>query len=59
MRKDSKINMTNNVIDEEEYKERITLLFEDVANKLSKTLGPFGATTVLDKVGDVMLSKDG
>src|SRR5699024_388622 len=51
--------MTNNVIDEEEYKERITLLFEDVANKLSKTLGPFGATTVLDKVGDVMLSKDG
>ena len=55
----SKLNLTNNVIDEEEYKLRINVLFEDVSNKLSKTLGPYGATTVLDKVGDVMLSKDG
>ena len=55
----SKINMTNNVINEEEYKLRINLLFEDVSNTLSKTLGPYGATSVLDKVGDVMLSKDG
>ena len=57
--KKNEINMTNNVIDEEEYKQRITLLFEDVSSKLSKTLGPFGATTILDKVGDVMISKDG
>lgn len=55
----SKINMNNNVITEEEYRLRIHLLFEDVANILSKTLGPYGATSVLDKVGDVMLSKDG
>ena len=53
------INMNNNVISEEEYKKRLNLLFDDVANILSKTLGPFGATSVLDKVGDVMLSKDG
>ena len=53
------INMNNNVISEEEYKKRLNLLFEDVSNILSKTLGPFGATSVLDKVGDVMLSKDG
>ena len=53
------INMNNNVISEEEYKERINLLFNDVSNILSKTLGPYGATSVLDKVGDVMLSKDG
>lgn len=57
--KSTEINMVNNVIDEEEYRHRLNLLFEDVASKLSKTLGPFGATTVLDKVGDVMLSKDG
>ena len=57
--KSSDINMTNNVIGEEEYKKRISLLFDDVADKLSKTLGPFGATTFLDKVGDVMVSKDG
>ena len=55
----SKINMNNNVINEEEYRLRINLLFEDVAGTLSKTLGPYGATSVLDKVGDVMLSKDG
>lgn len=55
----SKLNMMNNVIDEEEYRERINLLFEDVSRILSKTLGPYGATSVLDKVGDVMLSKDG
>ena len=55
----SKINMTNNVVTEEEYKLRINLLFDDVSNTLSKTLGPYGATSVLDKVGDVMLSKDG
>ena len=54
-----KINMNNNVITEEEYRERIHLLFDDVSNTLSKTLGPYGATSVLDKVGDVMLSKDG
>ena len=53
------VNMMNNVISEEEYKRRLNLLFEDVASILSKTLGPFGATSVLDKVGDVMLSKDG
>ena len=53
------VNMNNNVISEEEYKERINLLFDDVAQILSKTLGPYGATSVLDKVGDVMLSKDG
>ena len=52
------VNMMNNVISEEEYKRRLNLLFEDVASILSKTLGPFGATSVLDKVGDVMLSKD-
>jgi len=55
----SKINMTNNVVTEEEYRLRINLLFDDVSNTLSKTLGPYGATSVLDKVGDVMLSKDG
>lgn len=57
--KSNEINMINNVIDEEEYKLRLKLLFDDVSKRLSKTLGPFGATSVLDKVGDVILSKDG
>lgn len=57
--KANEINMINNVIDEEEYKLRLKLLFDDVSKRLSRTLGPFGATSVLDKVGDVILSKDG
>ena len=52
-------NMMSNVIEEEEYKERVTAVFEDVARKLSKTLGPYGATSILEKNGDVMFSKDG
>ena len=57
--KSNEYNMISNVIEEEEYKERVTAVFEDVARKLSRTLGPNGATSILEKNGDVMFSKDG
>lgn len=57
--KANEYNMMSNVIEEEEYKERVTAVFEDVARKLSRTLGPNGATSILEKNGDVMFSKDG
>lgn len=57
--KSNEYNMMSNVIEEEEYKERVTAVFEDVARKLSRTLGPNGATSILEKNGDVMFSKDG
>ena len=57
--KKNEYNMLSNVIEEEEYKERVTAVFEDVATKLSRTLGPYGATSILEKNGDVMFSKDG
>lgn len=57
--KKNEYNMMSNVIEEEEYRERVTAVFEDVARKLSRTLGPYGATTTLEKNGDVTFSKDG
>lgn len=48
-----------NVIEEEEFKNRVRKVFEMVANCLSKTLGPYGSTTILEKFGDVHITKDG
>lgn len=51
--------MNWNVISEEEFKERVSKVFENVANSLSKTLGPYGATTIIEKYGDMHITKDG
>lgn len=48
-----------NVIEEAEFKERVRKVFDMVANCLSKTLGPYGSTTILEKFGDVHITKDG
>lgn len=55
----NKIDMMNNVIGEKEYKERISLVFNDMANIVKCTYGPYGSTTVIEKSGDVMFTKDG
>ena len=55
--------MTNksnwNVISEEEFKTRIRDVFERVADSLSKTLGPYGSTTIIEKYGEMHITKDG
>ena len=51
--------MNWNVVSEEEFKERVSKVFENVANSLSKTLGPYGATTIIEKYGDMHITKDG
>lgn len=48
-----------NVISEDEFKKRVRKVFEMVANCLSNTLGPYGSTTILEKFGDVHITKDG
>lgn len=48
-----------NVIEEAEFKNRVRKVFDMVANCLSKTLGPYGSTTILEKFGDVHITKDG
>lgn len=53
------LNMCNNVISNEDYKKRVEAVFDDVANILKNTLGPYGGETIIEKGGDVAFSKDG
>lgn len=48
-----------NVIDNETFKEKIRIVFEMVADALSKTLGPYGSTTIIEKFGEMHITKDG
>lgn len=54
-----KVNYDWNVINEEIFKERVLTVFKMVANKLAKTLGPYGATTIIEKLGEMHVTKDG
>lgn len=48
-----------NVISEKEFKERVRIVFEQVSNALSNTLGPYGSTTIIEKYGEMHITKDG
>jgi chaperonin GroEL len=48
-----------NVIDDNTFKEKIRIVFDMVANALSKTLGPYGSTTIIEKFGEMHITKDG
>lgn len=48
-----------NVVSEDEFKTRTLKVFEKVASALSKTLGPYGSTTIIEKFGDMHITKDG
>lgn len=52
-------NIRSNVISEEEFRRRVEFVFRDVAKALSRTLGPFGKTSMLEKGGDMHITKDG
>jgi chaperonin GroEL len=48
-----------NVIDEEEFKQKILTVFERVSTRLIKTFGPYGYTTIIEKHGNYHITKDG
>ena len=48
-----------NVISEESYKTRIMEIFEMLADSVSKTVGPYGAGTMIEEMGSYHMSKDG
>ena len=48
-----------NVIPEEDFREYIRLVFDKVASVLSKSLGPYGATTFIEEYGSNYITKDG
>ena len=48
-----------NVVSEGEFKNKTVTVFERVASALAKTLGPYGSTTIIEKFGDLHITKDG
>ena len=51
--------LVSNVFEEDEFKEQFLLVFEYMANILSKTLGPYGASTMIDQRTNYAVTKDG
>jgi chaperonin GroEL len=48
-----------NVIDESHFRARTRNVFEQVAKTLRNTLGPYGANTIIEKLGEYHFTKDG
>lgn len=56
---DAKTDLRWNVLTEQDFKDRACQVFEKVAECLSKTFGPYGSTTILEKNSQMHLTKDG
>lgn len=59
MQLEEQANLSWNVVGEEEFRRRTRLVFEQVATMLTKSLGPYGATTILEEFGEMYFTKDG
>lgn len=53
------VNSEWNVVNNEDFKEHISFVFENVADALKNTLGPYGSTTIIEKFGEMHATKDG
>lgn len=53
------LNTEWNVVNNEEFKQRISFVFNSVANALKNTLGPYGSTTIIERFGEMHITKDG
>lgn len=54
-----KFNNKWNVVTEDEFKPALREVFNQVATALRNTLGPYGATTIIEQFGEVHITKDG
>jgi len=48
-----------NIIGEDEFKQRIRMIFEKVSSAIQKSLGPYGSNTIIEKFGEMHITKDG
>lgn len=55
--KTEKINW--NVVPEADFKTKVETVFGLVSDALGKTLGPYGATTIIEQYGEMHITKDG
>lgn len=54
-----KENIKWNVVGEDIFKETMHTVFEAVAETISRTMGPFGTTTIIEEKGQIVTTKDG
>ena len=54
-----KENIKWNVVEEDIFKETMHTVFEAVAKTISRTMGPFGTTTIIEEKGQLVTTKDG
>ena len=55
---DCKIS-SSNVIPEDEFRSRTREVFNYVSSVLTRTLGPYGSTTIIEQYGEMHITKDG
>jgi len=48
-----------NIISEEEFKQRIHMIFNKVSSAIQKSLGPYGSNTIIEQFGQMHITKDG
>lgn len=51
--------ISSNIISENEFRNRISEIFNEVSDAVSRTLGPYGKTTIIEKFGEMHVTKDG
>lgn len=50
---------SSNVITEDEFRTRTREVFDYVSKVLTRTLGPYGSTTIIEQYGEMHITKDG
>ena len=48
-----------NVVTEAEFKQRMVEIFDQLYQTLSRTAGPYGSGTIIERLGDYYMTKDG
>lgn len=56
---DNSVDYAWNVIEEEEYKQRMRVIFDKIAKMVAHTVGPYGSSTLIEEMGDYHSTKDG
>ena len=59
LKKQLQTTVVTNVFSEDEFRESFLIVFETIAKILSNTLGPYGATTMIDERSNYSVTKDG
>lgn len=55
----SNVDYSWNIIEEDDFRERVRTIFRIVSGALTKTLGPYGSTTIIEEYGENHVTKDG